>query len=200
VTRRAVFLDRDGTLNVRAGDHEYVASAHDFTWLPGAAAGVARLAQAGYVIAVVSNQQGVARGDVTPEAIRAIEERIHHDLASHGCEITTFRYCTHSEEDGCDCRKPKPGMIVALARELDLDVTSSWMIGDSESDVRAGQAAGCRTVLIGDSHGSTLADLNARSLAEASDLLTPAGRTAGVRRIQRGSAPASASKRSTSAW
>jgi D-glycero-D-manno-heptose 1,7-bisphosphate phosphatase len=198
--RRAVFVDRDGTLNVRPREHEYVTAERDFTWLPGAATGLARLAHAGYVLAVVSNQRGVARGLVRLQALHAIEAKIQRDLARYGCEITAFRYCTHGDEDGCECRKPRPGMILDLVRELDIDLAGSWVIGDSESDVRAGEAAGCGTVLIGESDHDVRPDLKARCLAEASDLLTLPSGSAAIREIQRAAAPASESKVSTSAW
>ena len=163
-----MFLDRDGTLNVRPGEHEYVTSEADFVWLPGAAEGAARLARAGYVLTVVSNQRGVARGLVRPSVLGRIEEIIQDELARYGCSITAFRYCMHDLDDACDCRKPKPGMILRLARELDLDLVDSWMIGDSPTDIRTGQAAGCRTALLADSGDRTVADVVAPSLAEAS--------------------------------
>jgi D-glycero-D-manno-heptose 1,7-bisphosphate phosphatase len=166
-----VFLDRDGTLNVRPGEHEYVTSEADFLWLPGAAEGAARLARAGYVLTLVSNQRGVARGLVHPSVLHRIEELIQDELARHGCSIAAFRYCLHDIEDACDCRKPKPGMILRLARELDLDLAGSWMIGDSDSDIRTGEAAGCRTALLANSGDGTEADVVARSLAEASELI-----------------------------
>jgi D-glycero-D-manno-heptose 1,7-bisphosphate phosphatase len=148
--QRAALIDRDGTINVRPAAHEYLTSESAFCWLPGAAQGLARLAQAGYVLAVVSNQRGVARGLVSPAVLTAIEERIQRDLAPYGCRIDAFRYCVHEEHAGCSCRKPKPGMLLDLASELTLDLRSSWMIGDAVSDVLAGRAAGCQTVLLRD--------------------------------------------------
>ena len=167
-----MFLDRDGTLNVRPHEHQYLTSARDFVWLPKAPKGVAQLARQGFVLTVVSNQRGVARGLVTSSALRAIEQRIQRDLAAHECTIDAFRYCFHDDEDACRCRKPKPGMIVDLALELDLDLGRSWVIGDSESDVRAGVAAGCRTAFVGDPGLSVDADVLACSLPEASDLIS----------------------------
>lgn len=169
LSRRAVFLDRDGTLNVRPPEHQYVTSADGFTWIPGAREGLARLAQAGYALTVVSNQRGVGRGLVTHTVLREIEERIQRDLADQGCAIERFRYCFHGDEDDCECRKPRPGMIVQLADELDLDLGASWVIGDAPSDVEAGRAAGCRTALVGGAHAD--ADLLAPSLAAASDAI-----------------------------
>lgn len=164
-----MFLDRDGTLNVRPPLHSYLTSAADFAWIPGAREGVARLAAAGYVLTVVSNQRGVGRGLVTKAVLHAIEERIQRDLAAEGCAIERFRYCFHLGEDDCGCRKPRPGMILDLAGELDLDLKESWVIGDAPSDVAAGRAAGCRTALVGDARAT--ADLCAPSLAAASEAI-----------------------------
>jgi D-glycero-D-manno-heptose 1,7-bisphosphate phosphatase len=167
LTRPAAFLDRDGTLNVRPAEHEYVANPSDFVWLPGAREAMARLHGAGYVLAVVSNQRGVARGLVPMSALRDIERRIQRDLAGFGCRVEAFRYCVHDLDDECECRKPRPGMLRELALDLDLALADSWMIGDTESDVAAGRAAGCRTVLVG-SPSASVADLVAPSLDQAS--------------------------------
>lgn len=171
MSRRAAFLDRDGTLNVTAHEHEYVTSVDDFVWLPGAVEALVLLTQAGYMLVVVSNQRGVGRGLVTIDALHAIEERIQRDLAEHGCAIEAFRYCFHLDEDACDCRKPKPGMITRAAQELALDLRGSWVIGDSESDARAGKAAGCRTALVGCGEATIRADVVAPSLASLSELI-----------------------------
>jgi D-glycero-D-manno-heptose 1,7-bisphosphate phosphatase len=171
LSRRAAFLDRDGTLNVRPPKSTYVTSPSDFAWLPGAREGAARLAGASYLLAVASNQRGVARGVLDPAALRALEAVIQQGLADHGCAIEAFRYCVHDEESMCGCRKPRPGMILELARELDVDLQRSWMIGDSETDVLAGQAAGCRTALVGTVPKRCAPDLVAPSLEAASELI-----------------------------
>lgn len=168
--RSAIFLDRDGTLNVKPPDHEYVRSAEGFVWLPGAREAVARLARGGFLLTVVSNQRGVARGLVSLETLARIEERIQSDLRPHGCAIASFRYCVHGA-DACDCRKPKPGMILELAAVLNLDLGSSWIVGDADSDARAGEAAGCATAVVGDASAQIRADVQARTLLEASDLI-----------------------------
>ncbi len=93
------------------------------------------------------------------------------ELEAFGCRIEAFRYCTHELEDACSCRKPRPGLLVALAQDLELDLARSWMIGDSESDVRAGSAAGCRTILLGSDAGDVPADAVVPSLLEAGQLL-----------------------------
>lgn len=168
MSRAAVFLDRDGTLNTRPPKHEYVRSPDRFAWLPGAADGAAGLARAGYVLAIVSNQRGVARGLVSRTTLEEIEAIIQRELAERGCQAEAFRYCPHEPDEGCRCRKPAPGMIVELADELGLDLARSWMIGDSEDDVLAGEAAGCRTALIGRMPSRSEPDLVASSLLEAS--------------------------------
>lgn len=176
MSRAAAFLDRDGTLNARPPDHHYVCSASDFAWLPASAEGAARLAHAGFELVVVSNQRGVARGVVTDETLRAIEVRIQSELERHGCRVAAFRYCPHELDDGCECRKPQPGMLLALARELGLDLRRSWMIGDAESDVLAGRAAGCHTARIAEPETPTQADVRGRSLLELSTIITSSPR------------------------
>ncbi len=148
--RPAVFLDRDGTINVRPPEHDYVRDPAQFEWLPGALEGMVALAVAGLPLVVVSNQRGVSRGLVSYETLEAIEHRIQAALAEHGAAVEAFRYCPHGLEDRCDCRKPNPGLLVSAARDLELDLPSSWMIGDSEDDVAAGRAAGCHTIHLTD--------------------------------------------------
>jgi D-glycero-D-manno-heptose 1,7-bisphosphate phosphatase len=171
VNRPAAFLDRDGTLNRRPPEHRYVTSAAEFRWLPGAARGAARLGAAGYVLAVTSNQRGVSLGLVDGRALRALEVIIQRGLAQHGCAIEAFTYCPHDERARCECRKPRPGMILRLADELHLDLRRSWMIGDAESDILAGKAAGCRTALVGTVPESCDPDLVAPSLDAVSELI-----------------------------
>jgi histidinol-phosphate phosphatase family protein len=168
LSRRAAFLDRDGTLNMRPGEHEYLTQVDQFVWLPGAPEALARLGRASYVLAVVSNQRGVARGLVSLAVLRQIEQRIQDDLAVLECRIEVFRYCFHDLADACDCRKPRPGMLQDLARDLDLDLERSWMIGDAESDVAAGRAAGCHTAFVGPGALAGGADLVAPSLDQVS--------------------------------
>lgn len=164
--RIAVFLDRDGTLNVKAPEGEYVRAVNEFEWLPGAPEGAAALSQAGFALFVVSNQRGVARGLVDEATLTAIEARIQGALRPLGAHIEAFTYCRHDLNDDCDCRKPRPGMIMRLAHEHDLNLADCWMVGDAFSDVAAGQAAGCRTALLANP-GETV------DLTPAPDLVTP---------------------------
>jgi histidinol-phosphate phosphatase family protein len=141
-SRPAVFLDRDGTLNV---DKRYVASPSDVELVPGAAAGARALADAGFVLVVASNQSGIARGFFTAAQADRVDARIRELLASGGVTIAAFYRCPHLDE-GCECRKPRPGMLLQAASELRLDLPRSWTVGDRARDVAAGKAAGCRTV------------------------------------------------------
>ena len=166
---------------MKPAEHEYVTSTDDFDWIPGAREALRGLARMGYVLTVVSNQRGVARGLVSREALESIEQRIQRDLALAGGTIERFRYCFHNDEDGCACRKPRPGMILSLAEELDIDLAESWVIGDTASDVAAGKAAGCRTALVGGAQGD--ADVVAVSLVEASHAI--AADSAGSERVVR---------------
>jgi D-glycero-D-manno-heptose 1,7-bisphosphate phosphatase len=171
MSRPGVFLDRDGTLNARPAQHQYLTDPSQFVWMPGAIAGIVRLAESGYALTVVSNQRGVGLGVVHPAVLELIEARIQRDLAGCGCSIEAFRYCTHLEEDRCECRKPRPGMILALAGELGLDLERSWVIGDSLTDMQAGGAAGCRTVLLGAVTGASDAVRIAPSLDLAAEMV-----------------------------
>lgn len=179
---RVAFLDRDGTLNVRPPEHRYVESPEQFAWLPTADDGAVALARAGFVLAVVSNQRGIARGQVSWETLASIEAEIQARLGARGARIEAFRYCPHDLDAHCDCRKPAPGMILELADALDADLAGSWMIGDAESDVAAGRAAGCRTALIAlpetppggaDLVGASLFEVAAAIVAEAAGPVSP---------------------------
>ena len=147
VLRRAVFLDRDGTLNKDVG---YVHRKEDWQWLPGVAEALKRLRAVGYVLVVVSNQSGIARGMYDSEALRQLEEWVNTELATKNAAIDAWYYCPHLPEvtGPCECRKPEPGLILQAARDLELDLANSWMIGDRVRDVKAGLAAGCQSILL----------------------------------------------------
>jgi D-glycero-D-manno-heptose 1,7-bisphosphate phosphatase len=164
--RTAVFLDRDGVLNKRPPEHEYVTSADSLELLPGVAGAVSSLQGAGYLPIVVSNQRGVARGLVSEQTLREIEQR----LLEAGVPIAAFYYCRHDTIAGCDCRKPRPGLLLEAAADYELDLGSSVLIGDEETDVSAGRSAGCRTIRIG-AEGPTAADELARDLPAAADIV-----------------------------
>lgn len=138
---RATFLDRDDTLVVDLGymnDPAKVRLAH------GVLPALRRIQGAGFALVVVSNQSGVARGLITPDQVMAIQERICRLLPD--LSIAAFEYCFHHPDQGCPCRKPRPEMILRAAARLGVDLARSVMVGDRETDVMAGQAAGCWTV------------------------------------------------------
>jgi histidinol-phosphate phosphatase family protein len=144
--RPAVFLDRDGTLIEDVG---YPRDPEAVRLLEGAPEALAALRRAGFALVVVSNQSGIGRGLVTRDEARAVHDRFVRELRAHGVELDDVRYCPHSPEDACACRKPAAGLLLDSARELGLDLGRSFMVGDKPDDVEAGRAAGCRTVLLG---------------------------------------------------
>ena len=154
--RPAVFLDRDGTLVEDVG---YPRDPEAVRLLDGAPEALAALRRAGFALVVVSNQSGIGRGLVTEEEAEAVHERFVRELRAHGVELDDARYCPHAPEDACACRKPEAGLLRDSARELGLDLERSFMVGDKPSDVEAGRAAGCRTVLFDGSWDEALADL-----------------------------------------
>jgi D-glycero-D-manno-heptose 1,7-bisphosphate phosphatase len=148
----AIFLDRDGTLH---RDAVYMIRFEDFEPLPGVEEALRKLQGAGYRLFGVTNQSGVARGMFTLEQVRALNERIRGYFREHGAEIEEIAVCPHHPEGtvaeyarDCDCRKPKPGMLLDLAKGHDLDLSRSWMVGDALRDAQAGLAAGCRAALV----------------------------------------------------
>ena len=153
--RRAVFLDRDGTLNA---DLDFVHKKEDWQWLPHVVEGLARLRAAGFALVVVSNQSGIARGMFDAATVDALHHWVNARLAPHKATIDAFYYCPHLPDitGPCSCRKPQPGLLLQAARDMDIDLSSSWMVGDRVRDAQAGLAAGCRAIVIGDSRGEQL--------------------------------------------
>lgn len=149
---KAVFWDKDGTL---IPDIPYNVDPTFITLYPDAGKSLARLRNAGFQLFIVSNQAGIAQGRFTEEALPAVWRQLSTLLKPFGAEPDGFYYCPHHPEGlvkryayPCDCRKPKPGLLVNAAREHQIDLKSSWMIGDILNDVEAGNQAGCRTILI----------------------------------------------------
>jgi D-glycero-D-manno-heptose 1,7-bisphosphate phosphatase len=189
--RAAIFLDRDGVLDAAvpdpvSGRPESPLQVADVRLLPGAAAAARRLADAGFALVCVSNQPAAAKGRATVEQLLAVHERVLELLARDGAILDASRLCPH-HPDGvvaqlsgpCPCRKPAPGMLTDAAAALALDLGASWMIGDTDADVGAGRAAGCRTLLLeypGSAHkraGDAGEHMLAPDLAQAAALLLP---------------------------
>jgi D-glycero-D-manno-heptose 1,7-bisphosphate phosphatase len=142
----AVFLDRDGVINANRPDH--VKSWGEFEFLPGALPALARLKSLGWPVVVVSNQAAIGRGLVSQVAVEEIHTRMIAEIEQAGGRVDRVFYCPHRPEDGCDCRKPRPGLLVQAARALDLDLPGSFFVGDAESDIQAALAVGCRPLLV----------------------------------------------------
>lgn len=155
--QKAVFLDRDGTINKYVG---FLRDIDEFELLPGVAEAVKLINASGYLAIVVTNQPVIARGEVTVPQLQEIHNKMETLLGTEGAYLDAIYYCPHHPHKGyegevpelkidCDCRKPKPGMLLKAAEEFNIDLSQSWMIGDGENDIKAGKAAGCRTALIG---------------------------------------------------
>lgn len=161
--RRAAFLDRDGTINVEVN---YLYRPADLVLIRGAAPAIARLNQAGYLVIVVTNQAGVARGYYSLAALHALHAHVYEQLMGLGARIDAFFFCPHHPDftGSCDCRKPAPGMLRAAAQQYEIDLQRSWMIGDAAGDLGAGNAAGCRTILVRTGYGPAV-EQNLRDVA-----------------------------------
>ena len=162
--KKCVFFDRDGIVNVSPGPG-YVERPEDFHIIP-AFMDCARTAERlGFITAVITNQRGVARGIMTLETLKEIHTMLEKKLADNSIRLAAIYACTH-ERDTCTCRKPQPGMLLQAAREHNIDLASSWMIGDSESDVEAGRRAGCRTIRVCPDDVETAADFRVADMPE----------------------------------
>lgn len=148
--RPTVILDRDGVLNKTPPKARYVRSWDEFEWLPGAKKALRLLKQAGYRVIVVSNQAGIGRGEMTEQDLLQIHEKMKTETAQAGGQIEAIYYCPHGWDDGCECRKPKPGMLFQAQRDLNLDLSRTSFIGDDERDAEAADAAGCPSMLVSD--------------------------------------------------
>jgi D-glycero-D-manno-heptose 1,7-bisphosphate phosphatase len=160
VSRAAVFLDRDGVLNVLVNDPstglpESPLDEASVELIDGAAQAALKLRAAGYLLVGVTNQPAAAKQTVSRDKLEAVHHEVIRQLGELGLELDAWRMCLH-HPDGtdpvlsgpCDCRKPAPGMLFDAANELDIDLATSWMVGDSDSDIDAGHAAGTRTISI----------------------------------------------------
>lgn len=176
--QKAIFLDRDGTINKYVG---FLRDINEFELLPGVAEAIGKINASGYLAIVVTNQPVIARGEVTVAYLNEIHNKMETLLGQQGVYLDGIYYCPHHPHKGyegevpelkidCDCRKPKPGLLMKAAKDFNIDLSQSWMIGDSESDILAGKAAGSQTALIGDGvfgnnvNGKSLLDIVERIL------------------------------------
>lgn len=172
---KCVFFDRDGIVN-RSPGPGYVERWEDFYLVPAFVDAANVALERGYAIAIVTNQRGVARGIMTPAALERIHANLTAQLEAQGITLLGIYCCTH-ERDTCDCRKPQPGLLLQAAREHDLDLDGSWMIGDRETDIEAGRRAGCHTLLVNNTIPSTSADIHIATMPELPNQLRAILRT-----------------------
>ena len=155
--QKAIFLDRDGTINKYVG---FLRTAEEFELLDGVSEAIKKINQSGYLAIVVTNQPIIARGEVTCEGLQKIHNKMETLLGEKGAYLDAIYYCPHHPDSGfegevkelkkqCECRKPKPGLLLQAAVDLNIDLEKSWMIGDGKNDILAGKNAGCKTALIG---------------------------------------------------
>lgn len=156
--QKAIFLDRDGTINKYVG---FLTDIDEFELLPGVAEAIGKINRSGYLAIVVTNQPVIARGEVGWEELQEIHNKMETLLGLEGVYLDGIYFCPHHPHKGyegeipelkfdCDCRKPKPGMLLKAAEDFNIDLSQSWMIGDGENDIKAGEVAGCKTALIGE--------------------------------------------------
>ena len=173
--QKAVFIDRDGTINKYVG---FLRDIDEFELLDGVADAIKKINASGYLAIVVTNQPVIARGEVSFEELERIHNKMETLLGKEGAYLDAIYFCPHHPHKGyegerpelkfdCNCRKPKPGMLLKAAQDFNIDLAQSWMIGDGENDIRAGQNAGCRTALIGnETYGQTVTVSSLKNFVE----------------------------------
>jgi histidinol-phosphate phosphatase family protein len=162
---RAVFLDRDGVLTKERAD--YVKNPDELEILPGLEAPLREIQKRGFRIVIVTNQSVIGRGLTSHDEMSRIHEKLRLELERLGCSIDGIYYCPHRPEEGCNCRKPEPGLILKASKDLGIDIATSWMIGDKEFDLQAAKRAGCHGIRV-PTNGSGLAEA-VRQIALAED-------------------------------
>jgi D-glycero-D-manno-heptose 1,7-bisphosphate phosphatase len=176
VTRRFVFLDRDGTL-VR--DKGYTHKLADYELLPGVREGLLRMSRAGFALAVVTNQSGIGRGYYGEADLQAFQAHLFADLERSGVRFERTLFCPHVPDAGCTCRKPAPGLLWRAREELGADLAASWVVGDRVCDVELAQRAGCRGAVLVGEDATRLGELGeipaVRDLEEAAELILSHG-------------------------
>ncbi len=145
---KAVFLDRDGTINVGIPVYERVDSVDKLKLLPGVIEALRKLANLDYAVFFITNQAGISEGLISMSDFEEINGKLVEMIAQSGIKITKTYVCPHGEGDTCECRKPKPKMLVDAAKNYDIDLASSWMVGDRSTDIETGVNAGTRTILV----------------------------------------------------
>jgi D-glycero-D-manno-heptose 1,7-bisphosphate phosphatase len=143
---KLLILDRDGVINYDSD--AYIKTVEEWIPLPGSVEAIAQLSKAGWTVAVATNQSGIARGYCAVATLDAMHERLRSLVAEQGGELGLVVYCPHGPDDGCDCRKPKPGMLKTIAAHYDVALTNLWFVGDTLGDLEAAKAVDCQPVLV----------------------------------------------------
>lgn len=172
-SRPAVFLDRDGTINV---EKEYLYRIEDWEWIPGAIEAIRRINEMNHLVIVVTNQAGIARGYYDEAAVHKLHSQIDELLTVEGARIDAYYFCPHHPQFGkdiidCQCRKPAPGMLLAAQRDHDIDLSRSWMIGDKLLDIIAAQKAGVSPIMVMTGYGREEQSKLSQDIPCKSDLL-----------------------------
>lgn len=147
-----IILDRDGVLNKKAPKAEYIKKWDEFEWIDGAKEAILLLKRAGYKIIILTNQAGISRGEMNENDLEIIHKKMKEELLKSGGDFDAIYYCPHGWNDGCECRKPKPGMLFSAQRDFNLDLTRTFFIGDDVRDQQAGESAGCKTLLVSEEY------------------------------------------------
>jgi D-glycero-D-manno-heptose 1,7-bisphosphate phosphatase len=153
---KLILLDRDGVINHDSA--AFIKSADEWLAIPGSLEAIALLKAAGRLVAVCSNQSGIAKGLISHDNLNAIENKMHRQLRALGAELDQVRYCPHDEGDGCSCRKPEPGMLVDIMEAMAVDSAETCFVGDSFRDLQAARAAGCEPILVRTGNGGETLD------------------------------------------
>jgi D-glycero-D-manno-heptose 1,7-bisphosphate phosphatase len=170
---RAVFLDRDGVINQKPLEGQYVTSWEEFHFLPKVAEAIALLNRAGFSVIVITNQRCIAKGLVTVPGLERMHRQMCETLARAGATVDEVYYCPHEAESSCACRKPAPGMLLEAARTHYIELGASWMVGDSDIDVQAGRYAGCKTVRISTAKEIGDGPESAQPFENSADIVAP---------------------------
>ena len=151
-----IILDRDGVINYDSAD--FIKSEDEWIPIPGSLEAIARLSKNGYRVIVITNQSGISRKKLTIDDLNAIHQKMITHLAQYGGSIEAIAFCPHDPRQGCDCRKPKPGMLLDIAKRLQISLNGFYCVGDSQRDLDAAEAAGAKPVLVRTGNGAVLDD------------------------------------------
>jgi histidinol-phosphate phosphatase family protein len=146
IKQKAIFIDRDGVINYNRND--YVKSWDEFKFIPGSIEAIKKINETGRLLIIITNQSPIGRGIFPIEILEGIHKKMLDELSKSDAHIDAIYFCPHAPNDNCSCRKPEPGLILKAEKDFNIDLTDSWMIGDADSDLEAGETAGCKTIKV----------------------------------------------------